>query len=154
MSTRTSTDAATPGRGPFDDVVKAELVRHLYRQSGHALFGSVFIGCFLTYVLWNSVARGELLAWLSALLVVCMLRFASVKVIGRDCVLIRGKQLVGIRVFPVLRPGATAYLRCAYRRHPGLDRRFVHTPRILSTRILGLRRTNHGWIYRGTALAW
>jgi signal transduction histidine kinase len=70
--------APVPHRNLFDDLVKAELVRHLYRQAPIAQIGMMAGSGLLVYVLWNTSNRAYLLYWLFGHSMVIMLRLALI----------------------------------------------------------------------------
>ena len=72
--------AAAAARAPaFEEDVKAELVRYLYRQAPGSMVAILIVGCILAYVLWNRVPNAQLLAWLLVLAGVCVLRMVQIK---------------------------------------------------------------------------
>lgn len=75
-----ATPAAAAARAPaFEEDVKAELVRYLYRQAPGSMVAILIVGCILAYVLWNRVANTQLLAWLLVLAGVCVLRMVQIR---------------------------------------------------------------------------
>jgi len=58
----------------FEDKVYAEAVRHLYRQAHAGLIGALVAAVFLTIVVWDSVPRRVLIAWLACYLFLSMCR--------------------------------------------------------------------------------
>lgn len=77
LSAQASTAAAGPRNYSFQDDVNVELVRYLYRQAPGSVVAILIVGCILTYVLWDTAVRAELIGWLLALAVVCALRFVQ-----------------------------------------------------------------------------
>ncbi len=84
MSTQAISAAAAPRTYVFRDDVNAELVRYLYRQAPGSMVAIVIVACILTYVLWNTVSNGLLLAWLLALTGVCALRLVQIGMFFRS----------------------------------------------------------------------
>jgi len=84
MSTQGLTAVASAtGANAFRDDVKAELVRYLYRQAPGSMVANLVVSGILAYALWNIVAHELLLGWLLALITVCALRFAQIRVFFR-----------------------------------------------------------------------
>jgi signal transduction histidine kinase len=77
LSAQASTAAAGPRNYSFQDDVKAELVRYLYRQAPGSQVAILIVGCVLTYVLWDIASRAQLIGWLLALAAVCALRLVQ-----------------------------------------------------------------------------
>jgi signal transduction histidine kinase len=84
MSAQASTAAAAPRIHSFHDDVNAELVRYLYRQAPGSIVAILIVACILTYVLWDTASRGQLLAWLLALAAVCALRVVQLALFFRS----------------------------------------------------------------------
>ncbi|HEU5293252.1 MAG TPA: ATP-binding protein [Burkholderiaceae bacterium] len=77
MLTATGNAAAARGVGSYDREVQAELVRQLYRQVPGSMVANIVVAGILSYALWNIVPRGTLLAWLTVVVVVVVLRLAQ-----------------------------------------------------------------------------
>jgi signal transduction histidine kinase len=71
--------AATARAPAFEQDVKAELVRYLYRQAPGSMVAILVVACILAYVLWNRVPNTQLLAWLLVLAGVCVLRMVQIR---------------------------------------------------------------------------
>jgi signal transduction histidine kinase len=71
--------AATARAPAFEQDVKAELVRYLYRQAPGSMVAILVVACILAYVLWNRVPNTQLLAWLRVLAGVCVLRMVQIR---------------------------------------------------------------------------
>jgi signal transduction histidine kinase len=72
--------AAAAARAPaFEEDVKAELVRYLYRQAPGSMVAILIVGGILAYVLWNRVPNNQLLVWLLVLAGICMLRMVQIR---------------------------------------------------------------------------
>ena len=84
MATQAISAAAAPRIHLFRDDVNAELVRYLYRQAPGSMIAIVIVGCILTFVLWNTVSNGVLLAWLLALAAVCGMRLVQIAMFFRS----------------------------------------------------------------------
>jgi signal transduction histidine kinase len=69
---------------PFHEDVNAELIRHLYRQAPGSIIALFIVGCLLTYVLWNSTSKGQLLGWLLILALACALRLVQIALFFRS----------------------------------------------------------------------
>lgn len=75
-----ATPAAAAARAPaFEEDVKAELVRYLYRQAPGSMVAILIVGGILAYVLWNRVPNNQLLVWLLVLAGICMLRMVQIR---------------------------------------------------------------------------
>ena len=83
MATQPISAATAPRIHLFRDDVNAELVRYLYRQAPGSMIAIVIVGCILTFVLWNTVSNGVLLAWLLSLAAVCGMRLAQIAMFFR-----------------------------------------------------------------------
>lgn len=83
MATQAISAAAASRIHLFRDDVNAELVRYLYRQAPGSMIAIVIVGCILTFVLWNTVSNGVLVAWLLSLAAVCAMRLAQIAMFFR-----------------------------------------------------------------------
>ena len=70
--------AMAPPAGALHEDVKAELIRHLYRQAPGSIVTLFVVAAILAYVLWDIFPHSLVLGWLAAVAVVSVVRFAQI----------------------------------------------------------------------------
>src|SRR5688572_15315066 len=83
MVTANGNAAVAPRSGAFQDEVKSELVRHLYRQAPASMVATIVVAAILTYALWGVAQRNHLLAWLALVGLVVVARFVQIRIFRR-----------------------------------------------------------------------